>query len=140
VSGVSRALAGTVGWRKGRPAKGGGRPRPLDPAVRELVAGPTLAQVGTTMRDGAPRSSPAWVDVKDERLLVSLEPESPALDDLRRDRRLAISISAAGDRNRGSNLRGRVVEMLREPEEIPKQGALMVVAVEHAQSFEVGGS
>jgi PPOX class probable F420-dependent enzyme len=82
----------------------------LDPACRELIAGANFAHLATIMRDGSPHTMPVWIDVEDGRLLFYREEGSIGLGNLRRDPRVAISITDLRDPYRYCAVRGRVVE------------------------------
>ena len=88
----------------------------LDPACRELCAGPNFAHLATTMDDGSPHTVPVWIDVEGDRLLVYREEGSIGLRNLRRDPRVAVSITDLRDPYRYCAVRGRVVEERAGPQ------------------------
>ncbi len=89
----------------------------LDLDSRELFSGPNYAHVATSMDDGSPHSVPVWIDVDDQdRLVFYKEDSSVGLRNLKRDPRVAISITDVEDPYRAVRVRGRVVEMRGEPE------------------------
>ncbi len=68
------------------------------------------------MDDGSPHSVPVWIDIDDhDRPVFYKENDSVGLRNLRRDPRVAISITDVEDPYRSVLIRGRVVEMRGEP-------------------------
>lgn len=122
----------------------------LDPEARKLFSGPNYAHIATLMDDGSPHSVPVWIDVDDQdRLVFYKEDGSIGLRNLKRDPRVAISITDIHDPYRAALVRGRVVGTLGEPQAgewlnlralrytgraypdpIPEAGALVVVEPE----------
>jgi PPOX class probable F420-dependent enzyme len=89
----------------------------LDPEVRELFSGPNYAHVATVMGDGSPHSVPVWIDLDDHgRPVFYKGTSSIGLRNLKRDPRVAISITAVEDPYRSVLVRGHVVEMRGEPD------------------------
>jgi PPOX class probable F420-dependent enzyme len=89
----------------------------LKPESRVLFAGPNYAHVATLMEDGSPHSVPVWIDVDDQdRLVFYKEDSSAGLRNLKRDPRVAVSITDVEDPYRAVIVRGRVVELRGEPE------------------------
>lgn len=82
----------------------------LDHASRELLRAPNVAHLATTMHDGSPHTVPLWIDVEADRLLFYREEGSVGLRNLRRDPRVAISITDQSNPFRFCAVRGRVVE------------------------------
>jgi PPOX class probable F420-dependent enzyme len=82
----------------------------LEPPVRALLSRPNFAHLSTLMPDGSPNNSPVWIDVQDDRILISSEEGSLKLRNLRRDPRVAISVVDFHDPYEGLQIRGRVVE------------------------------
>ena len=84
---------------------------------RELLSGRNYAHVATVMDDGSPHSVPVWIDIDDrDRLVFYKEDSSVGLRNLKRDPRVAISLTDVEDPYRAVRVRGRVVEMRGEPE------------------------
>jgi nitroimidazol reductase NimA-like FMN-containing flavoprotein (pyridoxamine 5'-phosphate oxidase superfamily) len=68
------------------------------------------------MDDGSPHSVPVWIDIDDQdRLVFYKEDSSIGLRNLKRDPRVAISITDIEDPYRSVLVRGLVVEMRGEP-------------------------
>lgn len=88
----------------------------LGPESRKLFSGPNYAHVATLMDDGSPHSVPVWIDIEDhDRLVFYKEDSSIGLRNLKRDPRVAISITDVEDPYRSVLIRGRAVEMRGEP-------------------------
>ena len=83
----------------------------LDPPVRALLSRPNFAHISTLMPDGAPNNSPVWIDVQDDRILISSEEGSLKVRNLRRDPRLAISVVDFHNPYEELQIRGKVVEI-----------------------------
>src|SRR6516165_8587538 len=83
----------------------------LDPPVRALLSRPNFAHISTIMPDGSPNNSPVWIDVQDDRIVISSEEGSLKVRNLRRDPRLAISIVDLRNPYEEVQIRGRVVEI-----------------------------
>ena len=54
-----------------------------------------VAHLATLMRDGSPHSIPLWVGVEGERLMIFTEADTLKDRNLRRDPRVAISVTGA---------------------------------------------
>ncbi len=82
----------------------------LDPRIEALLEGPNFGHVATLMAGGAPHSAPVWIGLRQGRLAFVKEERAVATANLRRDPRLAVSVSAVEDPYESAYLRGRVVE------------------------------
>ena len=69
----------------------------LDPDVRRLLDGTSLAHLATVLPDGAPHSVPVWVDPEGDRIAILTGPDSRKARNLRCDPRVALSISETDD-------------------------------------------
>ena len=83
----------------------------LDPPVRALLSRSNFAHLSTLMPDGSPNNSPVWIDVQDDRILISSEEGSLKVRNLRRDPRVAISVLDFHDPYEELQIRGHVVEI-----------------------------
>jgi PPOX class probable F420-dependent enzyme len=83
----------------------------LEPQVRALLSRPNFTHVSTLMPDGSPNNSPVWIDVQDDRILISSEESSLKVRNLRRDSRIALSVVDFHDPYEEAQIRGRVVEI-----------------------------
>src|SRR5678809_511184 len=83
----------------------------LPPAVRRLLEGKNIAHVATLMRDGSPQVTAVWVDVEGDRILINTAEGRAKPRNVRRDPRVAISITDAQAPEIAAFIRGRVVEI-----------------------------
>ncbi|MGA5300406.1 PPOX class F420-dependent oxidoreductase [Nucisporomicrobium flavum] len=84
----------------------------LDPAVREVLDGTSLVHLATVLPDGGPHSVPVWAGTHGDHIAVFTGPQSRKARNLRRDPRVALSLTPAGDPFRPVIVRGTVVEWL----------------------------
>lgn len=84
----------------------------LDAEVRQILDGTPIAHLATLLPDGAPHSVPVWVGTRGDHVVVLTGPHSRKARNLRRDPRVALSLTAEGDPFRPVALRGRVIEWL----------------------------
>ncbi|HWF74959.1 MAG TPA: TIGR03618 family F420-dependent PPOX class oxidoreductase [Solirubrobacteraceae bacterium] len=84
----------------------------LDPDVRRVLAGTSIAHLATVLPDGSPHTVPLWVDTRGEKIVFLTGPRSRKARNLRRDLRMALSIAPVEDPFTPVIVRGRVVEWL----------------------------
>ncbi|WP_419818129.1 PPOX class F420-dependent oxidoreductase [Glaciibacter flavus] len=84
----------------------------LLPEVRELLDGTPIAHLATLLPDGSPHSVPLWIGVHDDHVAILTGPGSRKARNLRRDPRVAISLTPPGAAFPPVVLRGRVVDWL----------------------------
>jgi PPOX class probable F420-dependent enzyme len=84
----------------------------LDPDVRRVLDGASIAHLATVLPDGAPHAVPVWIGTHGDRIVFLTGPEKRKARNLRRDPRLALSIAPADDPFTPVAIRGRVVEWL----------------------------
>ena len=84
----------------------------LDPDVRRVLQGTSIAHLASILPDGAPHSIPVFVDTEGDRIAVLTGPHSQKARNLRRDPRLAISVAPEDNPFEPLIIRGRVVEWL----------------------------
>lgn len=84
----------------------------LTPADIDLMKAKNLAHFATLMADGSPQVTPVWVDADDDGyVLVNTAPGRVKDLNVRRDPRVALSITDDADPYRWIVIRGRVVEI-----------------------------
>lgn len=71
-----------------------------------------IAHLATLMRDGSPHSVPLWVGVEGDRLAIFTEVDTLKDRNLRRDPRVAISVTAADNPYAMAFVRGEAVERI----------------------------
>jgi PPOX class probable F420-dependent enzyme len=84
----------------------------LDPDVRRVLDGTSLAHLATVLPDGSPHSVPLWVGTHGDQVVFLTGPGSRKARNLRRDPRVALSLTPADNPFQPVIIRGRVVEWL----------------------------
>lgn len=84
----------------------------LDPDVRRVLDGTPIAHLATVLPDGGPHSVPLWIGTEGEHIVFLTGPGSRKARNLRRDPRVAISLTPADNPFEPVLIRGRVVEWL----------------------------
>jgi PPOX class probable F420-dependent enzyme len=85
----------------------------LAPDVRRVLDGTSIAHLASVLPDGAPHSVPVWVDTQGDRVAFLTGPDSRKARNLRRDPRVALSLTPADNPYQPVLVRGRVVEWLQ---------------------------
>ena len=84
----------------------------LDADIRRVLDGTSLAHLATVLPDGGPHSVPLWIGTHGDRIAILTGPDSRKARNLRRDPRVALSMTTAENPFQPILLRGRVVEWL----------------------------
>jgi PPOX class probable F420-dependent enzyme len=84
----------------------------IDSAIRRTIDGNPTAHLASLMADGSPHSVPVWVGMRGDRIAIQTGPGSQKARNLRRDPRVAISLTPPDNPFVSIHLRGRVVEWL----------------------------
>jgi PPOX class probable F420-dependent enzyme len=84
----------------------------LNPDVRRVLDGTSIAHLASILPDGAPHSVPVWIGVEGDRLAILTGPGTRKARNLRRDPRVALSVTPADNPFQPVIVRGRVVEWL----------------------------
>lgn len=84
----------------------------LDSDVRRVLDSTAIAHLATVLPDGAPHSTPLWVTTLGERIAFLTGPDSQKARNLRRDPRVALSLTPPDNPHEPVIVRGRVVEWL----------------------------
>ncbi|GAA4061713.1 TIGR03618 family F420-dependent PPOX class oxidoreductase [Nonomuraea soli] len=82
----------------------------LDPAVRRVLDGASIAHLATVLPDGSPHVAPVFVGTLGERVVLFTGPDTRKARNLRRDPRVALSIAPVDNPFEPVVMRGRVVE------------------------------
>jgi len=82
----------------------------LDPKVHALLSRPNFAHLATLMPDGSPNTTPVWIGVNGDYILIGSAEGSLKVRNLRRDPRLGLSVVDFHDPYEEVQIRGRVVE------------------------------
>ena len=84
----------------------------LNDEVRRILDGSPIAHLASTLPDGSPHSIPLWIGTVGDRVAFLTGPDSRKARNLRRDPRVAISLTPPDAPFPPVILRGRVVQWL----------------------------
>jgi PPOX class probable F420-dependent enzyme len=84
---------------------------PLPDSVRALLAAPNYVHLSTLRADGSPRNHVVWVGLDGDHVLVCTSERTWKARDMRRDPRVAMSVTDAADPYTMAALQGRVIEV-----------------------------
>ncbi|WP_369230487.1 PPOX class F420-dependent oxidoreductase [Streptomyces sp. R21] len=84
----------------------------LNPDIRRALDGTPLAHLATVLPDGAPHSVPVWIGTNGDHVAILTGPTSRKARNLRRDPRVALSLTPADNPFQPVIVRGRVVEWI----------------------------
>jgi len=81
--------------------------------VRRLLERPNYAHIATLLPDGAPHSVPVWIDVESpDEVVILTSPGSRKARNVKRDPRVAISITDVDQPFASVLIRGQVTELI----------------------------
>ena len=83
-------------------------------AAKPLLKEKTFAHVATLMPDGSPQVSPVWIDEADGMIVFNTAEGRLKPENLRRDPRVAISLTNPDNPYENLIIRGRAVELTHE--------------------------
>lgn len=84
--------------------------------VRNVIDGTPVAHLATVLPDGSPHTVPVWIATHDDQLVFLTGPASRKARNLRRDPRVALSLTPPDDPFVPVVIRGRVVGWLEGDE------------------------
>ena len=84
----------------------------LEPDVRRALDSTSLAHLATVLPDGSPHTVPIWVGTHGDRIVFLTGPRSQKARNLRRDPRVAMSLTPADNPFQPVVIRGRVTGWL----------------------------
>lgn len=84
----------------------------LDPALRRALDATPIAHLASVLPDGAPHSVPVWIGTHGDHVAILTGPDSRKARNLRRDPRVAFSLTPADNPFQPVIVRGRVVEWI----------------------------
>ena len=84
----------------------------IDPDVRGVLDGPSIAHLATVGADGSPHSTPVFIGTHEEHVVFFTGPRTRKARNLQHDPRLALSIAPAEDPLTPIVVRGRVTSWL----------------------------
>ena len=77
----------------------------------DLLRAPSTCYLATTMPDGSPQLTLTWVDTDGEHVVINTVEGHQKVRNIRRDPRVAVTISDPAQPSRYFGVRGRVVEV-----------------------------
>lgn len=86
----------------------------IPPFARELIKGKNFAHVATLMADGSPQNTAVWIEIEGDKILFNTAEGRVKPRNLRRDPRVAISITDAANPYLATFIRGRVTNITPE--------------------------
>jgi PPOX class probable F420-dependent enzyme len=84
----------------------------LEPEVRRVLDGASIAHLATVLEDGSPHAVPVFVGTEGDQIAIFTGPDSLKARNLRRDPRVALSIAPEENPFSPIAIRGRVVTWL----------------------------
>ncbi|MFG2058353.1 PPOX class F420-dependent oxidoreductase [Micromonospora sp. NPDC048930] len=84
----------------------------LDPDVRRVLDGISIAHLATVLPDGSPHTVPLWIGTLGDRIVFFTGPGSRKARNLRLDPRMALSIAPVDNPFEPVVIRGRIVEWI----------------------------
>jgi PPOX class probable F420-dependent enzyme len=84
----------------------------LNPDVRRHLDSTVIAHLATVLPDGSPHAVPLWVGTHGEQIVFLTGPDSRKARNLRRDPRVALSLTSVDNPFEPVTVRGRVVRWL----------------------------
>jgi len=91
----------------------------LNPDVRRALDSTSLAHLATVLPDGSPHTVPLWIGTHDDHIVFLTGPDSRKARNLRRDPRVALSLTTPDNPFEPIIVRGRVIEWLEGDEAWP---------------------
>ena len=77
----------------------------------ELLNRPVLAHLATLMKDGSPQVTPVWVDTNGTNIFINTEQRRLKTRNMKRDPRIALSITDPDQRQYDLFIRGTVINI-----------------------------
>ena len=84
----------------------------LDSTVRGVLDGTPIAHIASILPDGAPHSVPVWIGTHGDHVAILTGPDSRKARNLRRDPRVAVSLTPADNPFQPVIIRGQVVQWI----------------------------
>jgi PPOX class probable F420-dependent enzyme len=84
---------------------------PIPDDIRTLLDAPNVVHLSTLRKDGSPRNWVVWVGLEGERVLICTSDTDDKAADMRRARRVAMSVTDRADPYVMAALRGQVMEV-----------------------------
>lgn len=84
----------------------------LEPEIRRVLDSKPVAHIATVLPDGSPHCVPVFVGIEGDRIAIFTGPATRKARNLRRDPRVALSLTPPDNPYTPVILRGKVVEWL----------------------------
>jgi PPOX class probable F420-dependent enzyme len=84
---------------------------PIPGDVRQLLDAPNYVHLSTLRADGSPRNWVVWVGLEDDHILVCTSDAVRKAKDMRRDPRVALSVTDMANPYRMAAIQGQVVDV-----------------------------
>jgi PPOX class probable F420-dependent enzyme len=84
----------------------------LDPDIRRVLDGTANAHIASILPDGGPHSVPVWIGTEGDHIAILTGPGSRKARNLRRDPRVALSLTPVDNPYQPVIIRGRVIQWL----------------------------
>ena len=84
---------------------------PIPGDVRQLLDGPNYVHLSTLRADGSPRNWVVWAGLEGDRILICTGEATLKARDMRRDPRVALSVTDLANPYRMAAVQGRVAEI-----------------------------
>ncbi|SNY68692.1 PPOX class F420-dependent oxidoreductase [Paractinoplanes atraurantiacus] len=88
----------------------------IDSAVRDVLDSPSFAHLATVLPDGSPHTTPVYVGTHGDHIVFFTGPATRKARNLRRDPRVALSITPPGNPFAPVVIRGNVIEWIEGDE------------------------
>lgn len=79
--------------------------------VLDLLRGPSVCYLATTMADGSPQVTQTWVDTDGRHVLINSVQTHLKTRNIERDPRVALAVSSPEDPSRYVQVRGQVIDI-----------------------------
>lgn len=86
----------------------------LPQGLKDMLQQPVFVHLTTLMADGSPQASPVWVDVDGDEIVINTAEGRVKDKNMKRDARVALSVTAADNPYKAFMIRGRVVKHTTE--------------------------
>jgi len=88
----------------------------MDKKAEKLFQDKNLVFISTLMKDGSPQLSPVWANYEGEHILVNTAEGRIKHQNVLRDPRIAVSVVSKNNPLDMTTIRGKVVEIIPDPE------------------------
>lgn len=86
----------------------------LTPELLQLLRGTAICYLATTMPKGSPQLTQTWVDTDGEHIIINTVDGFQKVRNIRRDPRVALTVSDPANPTRYLQVRGRVIDVTAE--------------------------